>query len=200
MKSNLKVPCTLWVLFCFALFLFPLEQGLTSHLPVWCLWAWRPSLWMQRGPGQWGNKGARTAIRTVSSFYLSLKLWFSRLQMVIMIVKKQALSLLMRIIKLNNSWAPATYGAPHKTQIYPALSGNEVFHISEFSGKLGLTSLASVFLLKILTIWGGNRCQRCGTLSYLAKQFVQYHKHHSFSGCVITNMQWCPGGKGCLHL
>ena len=42
-------------------------------------------------------------VRTVSSFYLSLKLWFSRLQMAIMIVKKQALSLLMRIIKLNNS-------------------------------------------------------------------------------------------------
>lgn len=177
-KSKPNVPCALWVSLCFAFFLFSLEPELTTHLSMWFLGAWRPSLWMRTGLGQWGNKWARAPIRIVSSFYLSLKLRFSRLQMAIMIVKKQALSLLMRIIKLNNSWAPATYGAPNKTQIYPALSGNEVFHISELSGKLGLTSLAAMFFLKILTVWDGNRCPRCRTLSCLAKQFVKYHVHH----------------------
>lgn len=49
-----------------------------------------------------------------------------------------------------------------QTQIYPALSGNEVFHISEFSGKLGLTFLASI------SIWDGNMCQICNALTYLA--------------------------------
>lgn len=93
-------------------------------------------------------------------------------------LKSKPLSLLMRIIKLNNSRAPTTYGAPYKTQIYPALSGNEVFHISECSGKLGLTSLGSIFFLKILTVWDGYMCQICNILSYLAKQLIRYCIHH----------------------
>lgn len=139
-----NVPCTLWILSCFARFLFSLKPELTSRLSVWFLCAWQPSNGTQTGLGRGEIIGLGPS-QNCLLFLPELQLWFSRLQMVIMIVKKQALSLLMRIIKLNNSWAPTTYGAPYKTQIYPALSGNEVFHISEFSGKLGLPSLASIF-------------------------------------------------------
>lgn len=173
-----NVPCTLWVLFCFAGFLFSLEPELTSHLSVWFSCTWQPSNWTNTGLGQWGNNWAATQSgRSPLSTWASDcgfpgSRWWSWL------LKSKPLSLLMSIIKLNNSRAPTTYGAPYKTQIYPALSGNEVFHISECSGKLGLTSLGSIFFLKILTVWDGNMCQICNILSYLAKQLIRYCIHH----------------------
>lgn len=64
--------------------------------------------------GQWGKQGRWDPSRRVSSFHLSHRLWFPGLQMVIMIVKKQPLSLLMRIIKQNDSRASTAYGTPTK--------------------------------------------------------------------------------------
>jgi hypothetical protein len=64
-------------------------------------------------PGQWGNNRLgpkREGLLLPPEPQTTLP----RLQMVIMIVKKQPLSPLMRIIKQNDSRATTAYGAPTK--------------------------------------------------------------------------------------
>lgn len=64
-KVGASVPCTLRILFCFALLLSSLEPELTSHLFLWLLCTWQPE---EHRAGQWENN----MLGPISSFYLSL--------------------------------------------------------------------------------------------------------------------------------
>lgn len=134
MKSKPAFPAlsgfpSLWLCLC------PPDPELTSRLAVWFLRAWQRSSWDQ---GAGPHQGALLFLLEPQTLAFQSPDGDRDCSEAGPIPVNED-NKTERFMSTDNIWR-----ARDNTDV-PALSGNEAFHIGESSGKLGLTSLASIF-------------------------------------------------------